>query len=115
MEYSDILNDERIPNYEDSINKPVLTQGFQPFSLDNDVLEDEKERPVYLSNEQTEVMTVGQYLSMLLLQLIPVVGLIFCVLWATNKSDSSPKRQIAKAILIFDLIVYSIVTICLLL
>ena len=48
-------------------------------------------------------ITIGGYLVMFLLQLIPVVGIVLLFIWAFGSSDT-PKKNYARAALIFTLI-----------
>lgn len=50
--------------------------------------------------ESAEPLTVGQYIGMMLLGLVPLVGLIFYIIWACRKKSNPNRRRFAAAALI---------------
>jgi len=47
------------------------------------------------------VMSTGSFVLASLIMCIPVVGLIFCIVWACGKCSNLNKRNYARAVLIF--------------
>ena len=45
------------------------------------------------------LLSVGELLKTLLLVLLPLAGIVFCLVWAFGKGSPAPKRNLAKAIL----------------
>lgn len=54
----------------------------------------------YKVRSQDEPLSIGQYLGMILLSLIPVVGLIVMIVWAASRSTNVNRKHFAGAILI---------------
>ena len=54
----------------------------------------------YAVRQQDEPLSVGQYLGMILLSLIPVAGLIVLIVWAASHSTNANRRHFAGAVLI---------------
>ncbi len=50
-------------------------------------------------------LSVGQYIIMWVLQLIPLVGIIMLFVWAFSSTENPNKRNYARAILLISLIV----------
>lgn len=56
--------------------------------------------PGYAPRTQEEPLSIGQYLGMILLSLIPVAGLIVMIVWAASRSINANRRHFAAAVLI---------------
>lgn len=108
MDYNEIMGTPKAKKYESYIEMPTLTQGFQPLSPE-DMNESPKEIPVYYEDEQSALFTLKQCVGLFLVQLLPVIGIVMDFIWAFDKTDSSPKKTVARGLLI----VYGIVTVLL--
>lgn len=56
--------------------------------------------PIYAERVQAEPLSIGQYIGMILLTIIPVVGLIVMIVWAVNRNVNPNRRHFAGAVLI---------------
>lgn len=54
--------------------------------------------------EQNDTMSVGQYVVMMLIGIIPIVGIIMWFVWAFGSNVNANKKNFARAYLIFILI-----------
>lgn len=54
--------------------------------------------------EQNDTMSVGQYVVMMLIGIIPIVGIIMWFVWAFGSNTNTNKKNFARAYLIFILI-----------
>ncbi len=66
---------------------PVYTGGPTPYSF-------------YAQRTNSEPLSIGQYIGMILLTLIPVVGLIVMIVWAASRNINPNRRHFAGAVLI---------------
>lgn len=67
----------------------------------------EKESPSreeQMDAQQAEIVSMGEYLLMLILLAIPVVNLIVCLFWLIRIGENPNKRNFAKAWLLFAII-----------
>lgn len=65
----------------------------------------------YTPQPLNQPLRVGQYIVMLLLQCIPLVGFILLLVWAFSSTENLNKKNYARAVLIFGFIglVFSII------
>ena len=54
----------------------------------------------FINQTQNEPLSIGQYIGMILLTCIPVVGLILMIVWAAGKNTNANRRHFAAAVLI---------------
>lgn len=54
--------------------------------------------------DQAEVLSMGDYLLMLILLAIPVVNFIVCILWIVGKNGNPNRRNFAKAWMVLAVI-----------
>ena len=52
--------------------------------------------PGYAPRTQEEPLSIGQYLGMILLSLIPVAGLIVMIVWAASRSINANRRHLRR-------------------
>lgn len=55
------------------------------------------------SNNSSDYMSVGNFVIMLIIQMIPVLGFIMIIVWAVSKNNNINKRNYARAILIIQI------------
>lgn len=68
----------------------------------------EEERAAKEQNENTSPLSVGSYFLMMLILLIPVVNLIFLIIWAVGKNTNVNRRNFSRAALIYVILEYVI-------
>lgn len=56
--------------------------------------------PSYMERSQNEPLSIGQYIGMLLLSCIPLVGLIVMIIWAAGRNTNINRKHFAAAVLI---------------
>ena len=61
-------------------------------------------QPAYAPAVGSEPLSVGQYVGMMLLSGLPLVGLILLLIWAFGSESNINKRNYARAVLIIALI-----------
>lgn len=70
----------------------------------------EKEEPVKeetveeRNDGKAEVLTMGQYLLMLIILAIPVVNVIACIIWIVGKDGNPNRRNFAKAWMVLTVV-----------
>ncbi|MEG1426771.1 MAG: hypothetical protein RSC76_03695 [Oscillospiraceae bacterium] len=98
--FYDNPKEAKIPGYQSAVDKPISIQGAQPVSMNAQEYHD-TETPLYYQDEEEIKMTVGSCLQMLLVQLIPIVGVVMLVRWACSKDNNYVRRVFSRAFLVF--------------
>lgn len=106
MNYSEYYDGKKVQGA--SVEFPFESQGVgvQPLVMEKENT-NFKEIPVYYEN--TEVITFSQCLSMLLIQLVPVIGILILLGCAFGKNEAHFKKTLARSILAFDFIIFTVV------
>ena len=63
-----------------------------------------KEETIKENENKTDVLSVWDYLLMLIILAIPVVNVIVCIFWIIGKNGSSNRRNLAKAWMILAVV-----------
>lgn len=85
----------------------LSNQGFSPVVYDT--VRGSQERAVEYLPRDTVALSVSECVTMLLLQLVPVLGLVLAAVWSFSTNVSVMKRTVARALLIVGAIVYVVV------
>ena len=100
MDYNQLFENNHNPNfhsYEADFDKVVYNQSFQPLVVSDSEFAEERPVPVYYSN--TEVLPFRECLLMLIVQFIPIVGLVMSAIWSFEGQGITPKKILSRAIL----------------
>ncbi|MGN0479682.1 MAG: hypothetical protein ACI4GO_09635 [Hominenteromicrobium sp.] len=84
----------------------VFNQGFSPVIYNSAAQEmPVRGRAVEYLPQDTMMLSVSECVMMLLVQLIPVLGLIMAAVWSFSPSSGINKRTVARAMLIVQCVV----------
>ena len=87
----------------------VFNQGFSPVAYNSAAQETPvRGRAVEYLPQDTMMLSVSECVLMLLVQLIPVFGLIMSAVWSFAPSSGINKRTVARAMLIVQCIVLAV-------
>ena len=84
------------------IPAPVKTRPVYaaPYSGANTEAEEEDDE----DEDSDEPLTTGQFLGTLIVSLIPIIGIIFLLIWVCSSSQNENKRNLSGALLILKLV-----------
>lgn len=103
---------ERIPSDVEPSCNTVFNQGFSPVLYNSTAQEAPvRQRAVQYLPQDTMVLSVAECVLMLLVQLVPVLGLIMAAVWSFAPSSGINKRTVARAMLIVQGIVAVVVAV----
>ena len=101
---------ERIRSDVETPCATVSNQGVTPVLYDNAVqVSSGSARAVEYLPENTIALSVSECVMMLLVQLVPVLGLIMAAVWSCSPNSGINKRTVSRAMLIVQCIVLAVV------
>ena len=101
---------ERIRSDVETPCASVYNQGVTPVLYDNAVQASSVQgRAVEYLPENTIALSVSECVMMLLIQLVPVVGLVMAAVWSFSPNSGINKRTVSRAMLIVQCIVLAVV------
>ena len=101
---------ERIRSDVETPCATVYNQGVTPVLYDNAVqVSSGSARAVEYLPENTIALSVSECVMMLLVQLVPVLGLIMAAVWSFSPNSGINKRTVSRAMLIVQCIVLAVV------
>ena len=98
---ADPVSERAVPHREQTFQEAAVTPKYTPVG-----------RPQPGSGTQMqngEILSVGGVLGMLFLAFLPLVGWIMMLIWAFDSQSSLSRKNIAKGLLLFKLILIGIV------
>ncbi len=87
----------------------VYSQGASPVVYEASPVAGSRSSDVKYLPEDTLALSVSECVLMLLVQLIPVVGLVMAAVWSFSPASGINKRTVARALLVVQIIVLAVI------
>lgn len=97
----DVTEDVNVENVKKESKPKRTKKQHKSADVEQELLKDDVTENFESSNDY---LTVGNFVVMLIIQMIPVLGFIMTIIWAVSKNNNINKRNYARATLIIQIV-----------